>query len=296
MLDLNQVVVVQAGGTPHIPYMTFLARGKGEVKPTVVVLLDSDPAGDNAIAELAELGRGQPVIRDEFVLRLAEIPGVSSDTATIEDLVPWGAARAAVLHFRQRIGREPVDLPAVLPDPAGPSAYGQIHGILEGSGDTVRCGKVAFAKSVVETLDSLDVTDQRELEARFAPLVKHLAHASRRAAVHERAGQVRRRLARSIRMFKRERTAGSQRQWAAMLLDELEAVLDDGPDYEQMRQSLRDLRHEYSLSEDLGEPFDRHDDFTERLSPLLNLLRVEEMQAASGPETVSEIANGPTAP
>ena len=81
-----------------------------------------------------------------------------------------------------------------------------------------------------------------------------------------------------------------------MLLDELEAVLDDGPDYEQMRQSLRDLRHEYSLSEDLGEPFDRHDDFTERLCPSLNLLRVEEMQASSGPETVSEIANGPTAP
>lgn len=282
VLDLNNVVLVQAGGTPHVPYTTFLARGKGEVKPSVVVLLDSDKAGDDAVAELAELTRGKnPVVRDEFVLRLAEIPGVPADVETIEDLVPWGAARTAVLYFLGQLGRTSLELPEDEPALAEQSAYDQLNEMLAKSTDPVRCGKVAFAKSVVETVNALDAEDRRELEESFANLVKHLARTSTQAVAQERTTQIRRRLARSIRTFKRERSAGSQRQWAALLVDELDSLVDDGPSYEPLRQKLRDMRHEFALTEDLGEPFAEHEEFVARLDPLLNLLRIDEMEHRS---------------
>jgi energy-coupling factor transporter ATP-binding protein EcfA2 len=278
LLDLNEVIIVQAGGTPHIPYMTFLARGRGEVKPSVVVLLDSDNAGDKAAAELSTLSKSNSsIIRDDLVLRIADLPGVESEVETIEDLVPWGAARVAVQQFLEQIGREPVALPETRPSSNGQSAYDQINATLTSSGGSIRCGKVAFAKSVVETVGTLAESHRVELEANFAPLIKLLAQTSVSAGTYERSGQIRRRLARSIRSFKKERSQGSQRQWAASLLDEIESLVDQGPNYEPLRHKLRDLRHEFALSEDLGEPFDEHNDFVSRLDPLLNLLRIEDL-------------------
>lgn len=277
LLDLNRVIIVQAGGTPHIPYMTFLARGRGEVKPSVVVLLDSDGAGDEAAAELSALSKSNSsVIRDELVLRIADVDN-ESEVKTIEDLVPWGAARAAVQHFLRRIGREPVALPDERPSFSGQSAYDHINATLASSGDQMGCGKVAFAKSVVEIVGSLTENERVELEGNFARLIRRLAQESARAVSYERAGQIRRRLARSIGSFKKERSAGSERQWAAALLGEIESLIDEGPTYEPLRQKVRDLRYEFSLSEDLGEPFAEHNDFVSRLDPLLNLLRIEDL-------------------
>ena len=278
LLDLNRVIIVQAGGTPHIPYMTFLARGRGEVKPSVVVLLDSDGAGDEAAAELSALSKSNSsVIRDEFVLRIADVVDNKSEVKTIEDLVPWGAARAAVQHFLRRIGREPVALPDERPSFSGQSAYDYINATLALSCDQMGCGKVAFAKSVVEIVDSLTENERAELGANFARLIRRLAQESADAVTYERAGQIRRRLARSIGSFKKERSAGSERQWAAALLGEIESLIDEGPSYEPLRQKVRDLRYQFSLSEDLGEPFHDHNDFVSRLDPLLNLLRFDDL-------------------
>ena len=56
-LNLNQVTLVPAGGASgNVPYMTYLARGRGVDKPAVVVLLDGDSAGDEAVKELTPNG------------------------------------------------------------------------------------------------------------------------------------------------------------------------------------------------------------------------------------------------
>ena len=277
LLDLNSVVLVQAGGTPHIPYMAFLARGRGEVKPPVVVLLDSDDAGDQAVVELKELAAsGSPIVRDEFVLRLHEAGDHVSGVETIEDLVPWVVARAAVLHFLAGIGHPEVGLPVEAPNGSTKSAYEEIGDVLAES-SPVRCGKVAFARAVVDILPTLETEDRSEIERQFAALLSRVSAASQSAANTERAGQIRRRLARAIRAYKRERTTSSERHWAAVLLDDLDSLLDDGPSYEPLRQKVRDLRHEFQLAEDLGEPFVEQEEFAGRLEPLLNLLRIEEM-------------------
>ena len=53
--DLNQITLVPAGSASHIPYMTFLARGRDVDQPAVVVLLDGDEDGDRA-AEVLKKG------------------------------------------------------------------------------------------------------------------------------------------------------------------------------------------------------------------------------------------------
>ena len=273
VLDLNDVVLVQAGGTPHIPYMTYLARGRGEIKPSVVVLLDSDPAGEAAIAELRELaGGGQPIVREEFVLGLADASQMTL-AATIEDLVPWEAALAAVRHFLHGLGKD-VPMPPAAPD-SDTSSFTQINEILAEVGSPIRCGKVAFARAVVESMPTLDEAHRLALVESFAPLIKSLATVSTKSQAVERQGEIRRRLSRSIRRFRRERNSASQRHWASVLLDELESLIDAGPSYEPLRQRVRDLRHKYDLSNDLGEPFLEHDDFGGELDPLLNMLRID---------------------
>lgn len=101
-LDLNRVTLVPAGGTPHIPYLVYLARGRDVEKPPVIVLLDSDKDGDAARNAL----EGQGAYRDKLIdpklivqLNDGELNELSSSNphgiAGIEDIVPLKIAVAA---------------------------------------------------------------------------------------------------------------------------------------------------------------------------------------------------------
>ena len=224
VLDLNEVVLVHAGGAPHVPYMTYLTRGRGEVKPPVVVLLDSDQAGDEAVNELCHLaGTGKPIIDAELVLRLSDA-AQSADCTTIEDLVPWAAARAAVQHLLHALDTD-IALPDTPPSP-GTTPLAQLNAFIAATGSPIRCGKIAFAKSVVACLPQLNDEDRLALCQGFAPVILELSRASTRAAEIERRGQIRQRLARSMRSYRSEQNRSSQRHTAAVLLDELESLID----------------------------------------------------------------------
>lgn len=51
-LDLNSIVIVPCGSASHVPYMVHLVRGRDAEKPPVVVLVDSDAAGNDAVKAL----------------------------------------------------------------------------------------------------------------------------------------------------------------------------------------------------------------------------------------------------
>ena len=94
-LDLNRITLVPAGSASHVPYMTFLriARGRDADKPAVIVLLDGDNEGDQAVKILERGGpRNRQLIRPEYVEQIQpdRIPGVTSDRPggplDIEDL------------------------------------------------------------------------------------------------------------------------------------------------------------------------------------------------------------------
>ena len=54
LLDLNDVTIVPAGGASNVPYVAYLARGRDELKPACVALLDGDQAGQDAIKRLPQ--------------------------------------------------------------------------------------------------------------------------------------------------------------------------------------------------------------------------------------------------
>jgi len=115
-IDLNTVTLVPAGGTKHIPYLVYLARGRDVEKPAVVVLLDSDAAGDTALKELTRKVKGQArLINPSYIFQIGKL---GADVVTdnpegvleTEDLVPAAIALAAAGHFvRQRFGDHDAD-------------------------------------------------------------------------------------------------------------------------------------------------------------------------------------------
>ncbi|MGH2854092.1 MAG: hypothetical protein ACRDLF_07865 [Solirubrobacteraceae bacterium] len=74
LLDLNQVAIVPAGSASGVPYMAYLARGRDELKPPCVALLDGDPAGREAARRLAHStdGTRKPILDRDYVVDLSD--------------------------------------------------------------------------------------------------------------------------------------------------------------------------------------------------------------------------------
>ena len=109
-LDLNHITIVPASGAPHIPYLVYLARGRDVEKPAVVVLLDSDTAGNNAKKGLLRGGPHRKQLLDpKYILQLGELSATAAVVSATglpvvagEDLLPM----AIVVEAAQKYVRE----------------------------------------------------------------------------------------------------------------------------------------------------------------------------------------------
>jgi predicted ATP-dependent endonuclease of OLD family len=104
LLDLNSLTLVPGGGAPSIPYLVYLARGRDEERPMVVVLLDSDSAGNEAREALKKGIRNKKILREDLVLQIGELApsnikfNIDSDQA-IEDMIPPDIALEACRRY-----------------------------------------------------------------------------------------------------------------------------------------------------------------------------------------------------
>lgn len=89
-LDLNHLTIVPASGAPHIPYLVYLARGRDIEKPAVIVLLDSDVAGNDAKKGIE---RGGPRERG-FLTRTTSCKSGTSPSAKVEFKRPQADRRS----------------------------------------------------------------------------------------------------------------------------------------------------------------------------------------------------------
>jgi predicted ATP-dependent endonuclease of OLD family len=126
LLDLNRITIVPAGGGMSVPYLVYLARGRDAEKPAVIVMLDSDPQGDEAKKNLSKSGphpNNKQVLNEKFILQLGEIqqreierfknnstlsgseanPTSDSPFRELEDLVPLPLALRAAKTFLQTV-------------------------------------------------------------------------------------------------------------------------------------------------------------------------------------------------
>jgi hypothetical protein len=306
-LDLNKITIVPAGGTRHIPYLVYLARGRDVEKPPVIVLLDNDKAGDEARAALKAGGAyGSELIKDAFVLQLGQgdlgtlVTENPAGIAGIEDIVPFGVAVAAT-HVYCREFVPDVDMPALKLTMAdvfdGTTATaGNNGGILRSveavvARETGRASfhldKVAFARAVVDVLSGKisDLQPSHEdvklAHENFRLLLTALAKTQRDAERAENVEKISSRINRIKRDFVRTRRGAARREDVLNLIEEISSQLDASREAEDLRREMRRWEEDFGLLTDPREPVD---DFA-GLVKAIQSLAYHAVRAASAPDT-----------
>lgn len=278
-LDLNRVTIVPAGGTRHIPYLVYLARGRDVDKPPVVVLLDNDKDGDDARRDLAAGGAyGDKLLDPELVLQLGKglLDGLSTESpggvVGIEDLIPFNIALAAAERYCRefvptaKVGDYRLSADDVLASAAVPSSRTEPSAgllkclertIADRSGITsFHLDKVAFARATVDVLagnarDSRVTHDDIEAAARnFGLLLSKLAEKQRVAERAETVERISSRINRAKRDFMRTHEKQARNEDVLDFIEEISGQLDLSPEAEEIRAETRRWLTQFGLVED----------------------------------------------
>ena len=276
-LDLNNVTLVPAGGAGNVPYMAYLARGRGVEKPAVVVLLDGDKAGDAAAAEIETvLPGGKRLLDPKYIIQITgdSIAGLDGESEwasgplEVEDLIPLDVAVAAVESYAHDVGiasfdgkRVRRDAKSHLAESSSAGVFAALtHALTVAQEPRLRLEKFPFAKHVVEVSTrpeafGLSKTSVDTICNRFAILFRHLTERQRQANRERERKSIERRVNREIAQF-----VGDQRALNKMglkrLLERIEAVVDEDEAGDELATEIRRLRDGYQLNRDLNEPID----------------------------------------
>ena len=270
-LDLNTVTLVPAGSAKQIPYLVYLARGRDVDRPAVIVLLDGDKEADEAVKLLKKGPNGQPVIDAKFVLQLSELPTdavVSTrpgPVAAIEDLIPVEIGVAAMKRYAEEF-LEPHEATVIATvDGVDLNKAHSTHAALERAGkaklSTFHLDKVGFARSVLDALrDEASFPEAAgRLDQNFRGLFRQLARLQREAMKDIATEKVGSKVRRLTRLFLRDHPSSATREQAAVLMEEIDASLDNSFDAEDLKSRTRHVRRTFTLDEEpmaLIEDFD----------------------------------------
>lgn len=265
-LDLNQITLVPAGAASHVPYMTYLARGRDADKPAVIVLLDGDEEGDRAVKDLARGGpRKKQLIRPQYVTQLkpGEIPNITSDYPSgpraIEDLVPIEIGLAAArAYFREMGSEEPEEFPSVetvtraLSNSKG--VFEAIQEELARSGSGLHLEKLGFARHTLIAYEECNTEAAKTMRDRFVALFSHLTVKQRQAEREREQESIAARVDREVNLFLRDRFARATKADVVVLLERIEALIDQSIEGDSLLITIRRIRDEFDLHRDLEGP------------------------------------------
>jgi predicted ATPase len=295
LLNLNEVTIVPSGSAAAVPYMAYLARGRDEIKPACVALLDGDKDGRDAATRLARSsdGAGKEILHKDYVVVLSDWAASAQDlrlpegvkVREIEDLIPLEiaveAARRYALHLLgssdEQVAALTVELVAQRVGARG-SLWKALQAAFHDAIDGSHIEKVGFAKEVirhVETtrLSNPDTASLASLEQNFSELLAALSERLAQADFAENERRSRQRSNRIVRAFLRDHPDGASRDNAEAFLHELEAGLEYSRGDDAVRNGVAALRHEFDLSIDPLTPVDGFDRFRERVKALHTLRR-----------------------
>ena len=279
-LDLNWITLVAAGSASHVPYMTFLARGRDTNKPAVIVLLDGDKEGDRAAKALQRGGpRNKQLIRPEYVVQLKpdKIPDVTSDRPCgpldIEDLIPVEIGLDAVKEYLSELGiEEPSEFPSVadvkglLSESTG--IFKAIQEALDQTGIKLRLDKLGFARNVVAVYSGCNPASADKMRARFVALFTKLTAMQRKAEREREQESIADRVDREKALFVSDRLATATKADVIMLLERIEAVIDEFVEGDALLADIRRIREEFELNQNLNEQISDRASLKERLETL----------------------------
>lgn len=280
-LDLNEVKVVPGNGADTVPYLVFLARGRGGTLPPSVALFDGDQQGEGGARTLLALKSGKcHILPKEFVVTVGDwavgkeelVVAAGIAVEEPEDLVPLplavSAANRVAQTFKDSEEAPPLQEKALAKRvqqtrslwPALEEMYREIHG--------AKLDKVAFARELLSLTSSLDDSNSSDLRDNFSLLLRHLADLLDDAEVLERSRRGANRLERLVAGFRRDHLEGVTRRRARSFIREVEQVLDDSLEADHVRIELGAIIREHHLDETLSGPLANFKAFVDALQRL----------------------------
>lgn len=309
VLDLNKITIVPCGGTPNVPYMVYLAKGRGEEKPAIIVLLDSDKPGDKAKADLSKKGPhpdNKALISEEFVLQLGDITKEQINSEEVEenkhekpfidleDLVPLSLSIQVVKKFlnsffnlsdsevEKHINKTEIE--KLKTD--GESYYSVIRQLVNkiDSPNKFDIDKVPFAKTLVEMLPELTERSKadneiqkglKEFTVNVRTLLRILKVKQTRAEEISKEKNQRKKVQEKVDIFLSDyKNAGEvQRNVVSQLLNNIETDLEGSA---KERASIIEIIAEITDSQRLNDdPIEKVPDFEKLLADLDRLKEVK---------------------
>lgn len=310
-LDLNKITLVAAGGATHVPYMTYLARGRDHDQPAVIVLVDGDDDGDLArelLVEGVRKGKGKKqtqLINPSFILQInpTHLPAVNCDRAggprEIEDLVPLAILRRAAIVLSEELCGTSEPAPTVeeiqAQTAAGGGHFESLQRAFESAGSELRIDKLGLARAVADlvgrdsSLDALDV-----LRSNFRQLLTQLRKLQHEAETERRFMGAQKQVRRAILAFLKQHPERATRDAVRVLLLDLDRLLDDSTWADAVRVAKLALERDLQLKRDLGSDIANFPAVKKKLEGLLYAPDLPANSSVSDPITSEALAVGPT--
>ncbi|MFN4261604.1 MAG: ATP-dependent nuclease [Gemmataceae bacterium] len=220
-----------------------------------------------------------------------------------EDFIPPGIVAIAVQRYLETVcGTSPIDsgkVTAATLIAAGTgekTLYDAIGEVVQREfGADAHIDKVGLARAVVEVVQlhhakkeyTISEGDLGAFQQNFKVLLARLAHLQRQAERDSMQERISQRIGRSIKAFLRDHTASSRREDAMLLLEEIDAVLDDSLEADQVRLQLQQLRREHDLTEPKPRMVEDLPKFTDGLRRVrysaVNVVQQEAVEVATLP-------------
>lgn len=278
--DLNRLTLVPAGSAGHIPYMTYLARGRDVEQPAVVVLLDSDQAGNDAVKGLRKGPKGKQVLDPKYVAQIGkgDLSSLQSDRPDgprcIEDLIPVEIASRAVRSYVEEMGIELAD--GALGAEEVRSHLRSESNILKAAQlalESLECDisleKVGFARHVLSACGENQTEAAIEMCKRFAALFGHLTILQRVAERERTIASIASRVDREVkRFFLDHQHVPPTKAQLKVLLENIVGVIDLKMEGDAAMTEIRRIRSDYDLEADLSEQINDMAKLKERLEGL----------------------------
>lgn len=290
-LDLNQVTIVHCGS--NVPYMVYLARGRDQIKPACVVLLDGDSAGITMRKQLNRGGpHGKPVVSSDLVVTVSDWAaalGFDAEDGIVirepEDMVPVSVAISAARRYAnsflaldeemiKQLGED--DVKSRIKDKDG-SLWDALAEAFESTFET-GITKAGFAKELLAYLSESEGGNRPAsvplLDERFQSLLQFLNEKLALARECENDARRDQRLVRLIDTFISDHPSGCTRDRAAATLKRIDAAVDDTTTGDLVRAVTTRIRRDFKLS---AEPLKNVDDYSLFLEQLTNLRHLERL-------------------
>lgn len=262
-LDLNTLTLVPCGGAGNVPYMVYLARGRDEDKPAVLVLVDNDADGLKAVEDIKAMSGLLP---DSLVFTVAAtIDGTGrAGVAELEDLVPVALANDAVKQLARTIlPREDAEKFIKAWTDVKSTAGQKLFKLLQTAateasnaaelGRSLHIDKVAFARSVMDLALHKDAAAkvQEELYENFQPILALIEQKQREAVRDHAHAKISTILKRLRKNFVTDHPNEIRKNEATALLENIEAQLPrDAVEADSVLDGIRRIGRDFKLADE----------------------------------------------